>query len=67
MRLGVVLFPLAGPDSLRSIEPSLNNLFCSPGISQLPPARMAWLPLAMRSTAAPRKTGPRVAARGARG
>lgn len=46
MRLGVVLFQLGGPDSPRSIEPFLYNLFCDPDIIDFPFARIARKPLA---------------------
>ena len=34
--VGVVLLQLGGPDSLESVEPFLNNLFCDPDIIDLP-------------------------------
>jgi ferrochelatase len=34
--IGVVLLQLGGPDSLESVEPFLNNLFCDPEIIDLP-------------------------------
>src|SRR5580704_16292376 len=45
-RVGVVLFQLGGPDSLKSIEPFLYNLFCDPDIIDFPFARIARQPLA---------------------
>jgi ferrochelatase len=46
LKLGVVLFQLGGPDSLKSIEPFLYNLFCDPDIIDFPFARIARQPLA---------------------
>jgi protoporphyrin/coproporphyrin ferrochelatase len=46
VKLGVVLFQLGGPDSAKSIEPFLYNLFCDPDIIDFPFARIARQPLA---------------------
>jgi len=45
-KIGVVLFQLGGPDSLKAIEPFLYNLFCDPDIIDFPFARIARQPLA---------------------
>jgi protoheme ferro-lyase len=39
--LGAVLFQLAGPDSLQSIESFLHNLFFDPGVIGFPLAHIA--------------------------
>ena len=39
-RVGVVLFQLGGPDSLKAVEPFLYNLFCDPDIIDLPFTRL---------------------------
>ncbi len=46
MKLGVVLFQLGGPDSLKAVEPFLYNLFSDPDIIDFPLARIARQPLA---------------------
>ena len=45
-RLGIVLFQLGGPDTLKAIEPFLFNLFCDPDIIDFPFARIGRKPLA---------------------
>ncbi|HVO59413.1 MAG TPA: ferrochelatase [Terriglobales bacterium] len=45
-RIGVVLFQLGGPDTLKAIEPFLYNLFCDPDIIDFPFARIGRKPLA---------------------
>jgi protoporphyrin/coproporphyrin ferrochelatase len=45
-RVGVVLFQLGGPDTLKAIEPFLYNLFCDPDIIDFPFARIGRKPLA---------------------
>jgi len=45
-KIGVVLFQLGGPDSIKAIEPFLYNLFCDPDIIDFPFARIARQPLA---------------------
>ena len=44
--VGVVLLQLGGPDSLDSVEPFLENLFCDPDIIDLPLAFLLRKPLA---------------------
>ncbi|MBI4442204.1 MAG: ferrochelatase [Acidobacteria bacterium] len=51
-KIGVVLFQLGGPDSLRAVEPFLYNLFLDPDIIDFPFARMARQPLARLMSAA---------------
>lgn len=45
-RVGVVLFQLGGPDSLKAVEPFLYNLFCDPDIIDFPLSRIGRRPLA---------------------
>ena len=45
-RVGVVLFQLGGPDSLKAVEPFLFNLFCDPDIIDFPFSRIGRRPLA---------------------
>jgi protoporphyrin/coproporphyrin ferrochelatase len=45
-RVGVILFQLGGPDTLKAIEPFLYNLFCDPDIIDFPFARIGRKPLA---------------------
>ena len=45
-RIGVVLFQLGGPDSLKSVEPFLRNLFLDPDIIPMGPLGFLRKPLA---------------------
>ena len=45
-RVGIVLFQLGGPDTLKAIQPFLYNLFCDPDIIDFPFARIGRKPLA---------------------
>jgi len=45
-RIGIVLFQLGGPDTLKAVEPFLYNLFCDPDIINFPGAWLARKPLA---------------------